>query len=59
MTSSTRPVTDFRTLVGRIWVRGGNECSRRLFPTTVTTVREYGAKGIAARLDGPGPLHSQ
>ncbi|WP_203593964.1 hypothetical protein [Streptomyces sp. SID9124] len=36
-----------------------NECRRKLCPTTITSVREYFAEGIAGRLDGASPLHSQ
>ncbi|MFF7334950.1 SMI1/KNR4 family protein [Streptomyces sp. NPDC008150] len=52
-------LVDFRTPDGRIWVWDGNECCRKLCPTTITSVREYFAEGIAGRLDGASPLHSQ
>ncbi|MFF6981298.1 SMI1/KNR4 family protein [Streptomyces sp. NPDC008343] len=51
-------LVDFRTPDGRIWVWDGNECCRKLCPTTITSVREYFAEGIAGRLDGPSPLHN-
>ncbi|WP_079193108.1 SMI1/KNR4 family protein [Streptomyces sp. CB02460] len=52
-------LVDFRTPDGRIWVGDGNECCRKLGPTTITSVREYFAEGIAGRLDGASPLRSQ
>ncbi|MFE1293361.1 SMI1/KNR4 family protein [Streptomyces sp. NPDC058731] len=52
-------LVDFRTPDGRVWVWDGNECCRRLLPTTFTSVREYFAEGVAGRLDGPSPLDSQ
>ncbi|MEV8597603.1 SMI1/KNR4 family protein [Streptomyces sp. NPDC052012] len=52
-------LVDFRTPGGRIWVWDGNECCRRLLPTTIMSVRAYFAEGIAGRLDGPSPLNSQ
>ncbi|WP_121751008.1 SMI1/KNR4 family protein [Streptomyces sp. E2N166] len=52
-------LVDFRTPDGRIWIWDGNECCRKLCPTTITSVREYFAEGIAGRPNGPGPPHSQ
>ncbi|MER5481506.1 hypothetical protein ABT026_31715 [Streptomyces sp. NPDC002734] len=52
-------LVDFRTSDGRVWEWDGNECCGKLCPTTITSVREYFAEGVAGRLDGPNVLSSQ
>ncbi|MEU6162392.1 SMI1/KNR4 family protein [Streptomyces sp. NPDC047130] len=50
---------DFRTPGGRVWFWDGNACCRSFLPTTVMSVQEFFAEGVAGRLDGGCPLNSQ
>lgn len=47
-------LVDFRTPEGRVWDWDGNECCR-LAPTTITSVEQLFADGLAGRPDGAGP----